>query len=182
MKIRAGRVGLAALAAGWAIGASSPAVHADEGWVITAFHSDITIAPSSALTVTEDIRVDFGSLQKHGIFRTIPLRYRYNDKQDRYYLLQVRSVTDGSNPLPYDDSVDSYNEVIKIGDPNVLVSGPQRYVITYSVTGAMNFFSQHVELFWNVDGALWPVPKTEVTATVHVPSGSIEKSSCYQGP
>ena len=175
-------LGAALVLVGSVLIGSSLAGHADEGWVITSFHSDIAIAPDSTLTVTEDIRVDFGSLQKHGIFRTIPLRYRYNDKQDRYYLLEVRSVTDGTNPLLYDDSADSNNEVIKIGDPNVLVSGPQRYVITYSVAGAMNFFSQHDELFWNVDGALWPVPKTEVTATIHLPSGSLEKSSCYQGP
>jgi len=170
-------VGAASLVLG-----SSLAGHADEGWVITSFHSDIVIAPNSTLLVTEDIRVDFGSQSKHGIFRTIPLRYRFSDTQDRFYVLEVRSVTDGTNPLQHDDSVSSDNEVIKIGDPNVLVSGPQRYVITYSVAGAMNFFSQHDELFWNVDGALWPVPKTEVTASVHIPSGSLEKSSCYMGP
>jgi len=176
------RLILAGLAATWLLVGSSPAGLADEGWVITSFHSDIAIAADSKLTVTEDIRVDFGSLSKHGIFRTIPLRYRFNDKQDRFYVLEVRSVTDGTNPLQHDDSVDSDNEVIKIGDPNRLVSGPQRYVITYTVAGAMNSFSDHSELFWNVDGALWPVPKTQVTATVHVPSGSLQKSACYQGP
>ena len=178
----AARLILAGLAGAWLLVGSSLAGLADEGWVITSFHSDIAIAADSKLTVTEDIRVDFGSLSKHGIFRTIPLRYRFNDKQDRFYVLEVRSVTDGANPVPHDDSVDSDNEVIKIGDPNRLVSGPQRYVITYTVAGAMNSFSDHSELFWNVDGALWPVPKTQVTATVHVPSGSLQKSACYQGP
>src|SRR5450759_2043917 len=134
------------------------------------------------LLVTEDIRVDFGSLSKHGIFRTIPLRYRYDDKRDRYYLLDVKSVTDGTNPLPYDNSISSDNEVIKLGDPNRLVSGSQRYVITYTVVGVMNSFQDHDELFWNVDGALWPVQKTAVSATVHVPFDSLQKSTCYEGP
>jgi uncharacterized membrane protein YgcG len=159
---------------------SGSAGHADEGWVITSFHSDITIAPDSTLTVKEDIRVDFGSLQKHGIFRTVPLRYRYSDTQDRYYLLEVSSVTDGDRPVPHDDSISNDNEVIKIGDPNVLVTGTQRYVITYTVIGAANSFADHDELFWNVDGALWPVPKQVVTATILVPSG-LQKSACYQG-
>lgn len=176
------RLILALLAAAWLMVAAAPAGLADEGWVITSFHSDIVIAPNSSLIVTEDIRVDFGSLQKHGIFRTIPLRYRFNDTQDRFYVLEVRSVTDGANQLPHDDSVSNDNEVIKIGDPNRLVSGPQRYVITYSVAGAMNSFADRSELFWNVDGALWPVPKTLVTATVHVPAGSLQKSACYEGP
>ena len=119
-------LGAALMVAGLALAGSSLAGHADEGWVITSFQSDIAVAADSTLTVTEDIRVDFGSLEKHGIFRTIPLRYRYDDKRDRYYLLDVKSVTDGSNPLPYDESVDNDNEVIKIGDPNRLVSGAQR--------------------------------------------------------
>ena len=177
-----GRLILAVLVAAWVVVISAPTGLGDEDWVITAFHSDITIAPNSVLLITEDIRVDFGSLSKHGIFRTIPLRYRFNDKQDRYYLLEVRSVTDGASPLPHDDSVSSDNEVIKIGDPNRLVSGLQRYVITYTVAGAMNSFSDHDELFWNVDGALWPVTKTAVSATVHPPAGSLQKVTCYEGP
>jgi len=76
MRIRAARHGLALLAAIWAFGLWMPTAHADEGWVITSFHSEIIIGADSALTISEDIHVDFGSLQKHGIFRTIPLRYR----------------------------------------------------------------------------------------------------------
>jgi hypothetical protein len=182
MRIRAARLGIAVLAAAWAIGLSGPAVHADEGWVITSFHSDITIAPNSSLTIKEDIQVDFGSLQKHGIFRTIPLRYRYDDSHDRYYALEVMSVTDGSRPLTHSDSIANDNYVIKIGDPYYLVSGPNRYVITYAVVGVMNAFADHDELFWNVDGALWPVPKRAVTATVNLPSNAFQKAACYQGP
>ena len=172
----------AMLAATWAIAVSGPTVHADEGWVITSFHSDITVATDSTLTVTEDIRVDFGSLQKHGVFRTIPLRYRYDDSRDRYYRLQVKSVTDGSKALIHSDSIDHDNQVIMVGDPNRVVSGANRYVITYTVQGAMNSFADHDELFWNADGALWPVAKRSVTATVNLPAGAFQKATCYQGP
>jgi Predicted membrane protein (DUF2207) len=176
------RLILAGLAAAWLLVGSAPPSLADEGWVIRAFHSDIVIAPDSTLTVTEGLEVDFGSLQKHGIFRTIPLRYRYDDKRDRFYVLDVKSVTDGSAPVPYDASVSNDNEVIKIGDPNRLVSGNQRYIIKYTVSGVMNSFAGHDELFWNVDGALWPVPKAAVSATVHVPSGSLQNATCFEGP
>jgi uncharacterized membrane protein YgcG len=176
------RLCLALLAAAWGIVAFGSTVHADEGWVITSFHSDITVATDSAITVTEDIQVDFGSLQKHGIFRTIPLRYRYDDSHDRYYLLEVKSVTDGSKALIHSESIDHDNDVIKIGDPGRLVTGANRYVITYTVLGAMNSFADHDELYWNVDGALWPVPKRSVTATVNLPAGAFQKAACYQGP
>jgi uncharacterized membrane protein YgcG len=175
-------VGLAAFAAAWAIGLSGPAAHADEGWIVTSFHSEIAIGTDSGLTISEDIHVDFGSLQKHGIFRTIPLRYRFDDSHDRYYAMEVMSVTDGVRPITYADFIDHDNYVIKIGDPNLLVTGARRYVITYKLTGAMNSFADHDELFWNVDGALWPVPKQTVAATVVVPANSFQKAACYQGP
>jgi uncharacterized membrane protein YgcG len=182
MRVRAARQAIALLAAVWATGLSVHTAHADEGWVITSFHSEIVIGADSALTISEDISVDFGSQQKHGIFRTIPLRYRYDDTRDRVYALEVMSVTDGSKPIPHSDSIDHDNYVIKIGDSSTLVSGANRYVITYSVAGAMNSFSDHDELFWNVDGALWPVPKQSVTASVVVPGQSFQKAACYQGP
>lgn len=176
------RLFTAVLAAAWAISVSGPTVHADEGWVITSFHSDITVSTDSSLTVTEDIRVDFGSLQKHGIFRTIPLRYRYDDSNDRYYLLEVKSVTDGSKALIHSETIDHDYDVIKIGDPARLVSGANRYVISYTVRGAMNSFADHDELFWNVDGALWPVAKRSVSSTVSLPARAFQKAACYQGP
>ncbi len=179
---RAARLAIAALATAWAMVVSLP-VHADEGWIITSFQSAISIAADSTLTIREDIHVDFGSQQKHGIFRTIPLRYRYDDSHDRFYQLAVQSVTDGGQlDLVHVDTIQNDNEVIQIGRADTKVSGTQRYVITYTVRGAMNSFSDHDELFWNVDGALWPVPKASVSATVLLPSAALQKAACYQGP
>ena len=176
------RAVLALLGAVWITVLATMTVRADEGWVITSFRSDITIKRDATLEVTEDIRVDFGSLQKHGIFRTIPIQYRYNDTEDRVYKLDVKSVTDGANPVPYDAYVDNFDEVIKIGDPNRTVSGINRYVISYTVQGAMNSFSDRDELFWNVDGDRWPVPKQAVSASVTIPAGSDRQAACYEGP
>jgi uncharacterized membrane protein YgcG len=183
MKI-AVRLALLGACLGAGVMASAVPAQADEGWVITSFHSDIHIESDSALTISEDITVDFGSQQKHGIFRTIPLRYRYTDNtHDRYYEMTVSSVTDGTTrPVPYTVTSQSDYEVIKIGDPSRLVTGVNRYVIAYRIVGAMNAFADHDELFWNVDGDLWPVPKKDVTATVFFPLGSFQKAACYQGP
>src|SRR3977135_3063979 len=173
------RLCMAVLAAGLAVAVTGPTVHAEEGWVITSFHSDITVATDSTLTVTEDIRVDFGSLQKHGIFRTIPLRYRYDDSNDRYYLLEVKSVTDGLKAVIHSETIDHDNDVIKIGDPARVVSGANRYVISYTVRGALNSFADHDELFWNVDGALWPVAKRSVTSKVNLPPRAVHTTRLH---
>jgi len=181
MTATAGRILLVSVAVALAMFAAARPVSADEGWVITSFQSQLTVNRDSTLAIIETIRVNFAT-EHHGIFRTIPLRYRYDDNHDRYYNLRVESVTDGTKDVPYDAYVDSDNEVIKIGDPTVTVSGDQVYVIHYSVEGAMNSFSDHDELFWNVDGALWPVAKESVTAHVTTPAGAWTELACYQGP
>jgi hypothetical protein len=176
------RAGLSAMAVLWVGAISATPALADEGWTITSFHSDIKIATDSSLLVKEDIRVNFGTLQKHGIFRTIPVLYRYDSTHNRYFALSVKSVTDGTRSITYSDHTESGNKVVKIGDPNRTVTGANRYVITYSVVGALDAFGDHDELFWNIDGDLWPVAKESVSATVTVPSGSFMKATCYQGP
>jgi hypothetical protein len=176
------RLLLGCLAALWAISLSPISAHADEGWVINSFHSQITVNPDSSIDVTEDMQVDFGSQAKHGIFRTIPVRYRYDESRDRYYVLDVTSVTDGRSRIPYDTYDQGSNRVIKIGDPNRTVTGGNTYVISYSVRGAMNSFADHDELYWNVDGDQWPVGKQLVSATVTLPGPSVQGAACFEGP
>ena len=98
------RLLLAVFGALWAVTISAAPARADGGWVITSFASTIAISSDGSLVVQEDIKVDFGSQQHHGIFRTIPVRYRYDSTRDRYYVLTVNSVTDGSKVLPYTTS------------------------------------------------------------------------------
>jgi len=57
----------------------SPHSFEDEGWLINRFSSDITIEESGSVLITETIEVDFGSLEKHGIYRDIPEVYKQDD-------------------------------------------------------------------------------------------------------
>src|SRR5207248_3741313 len=159
-------VGLVAFWLAFATSAS-----ADEGWVILRFASDITIQNDASLHIVEAIDVDFGAQQKHGIFRNIPVRYRWDDTHLRVYRLEVRSVTDAAEkPIRFALSDSGGDKVIKIGDPDRTVSGRQIYRITYDVSGAMNAFVDHDELFWNVNWGSWDVRAQAVTATVHAPA------------
>lgn len=176
------RLLLASIVAAYALSLTAAPAQADEGWVIDSFHSQITINADSSISVAENIQVDFGGQLKHGIFRYIPVRYRYDSKSDRYYDLTINSVTNGLTKIPYTVSSDGTNTIIKIGDPNRTVSGVNTYVITYSVRGVMNSFSDHDELFWNVDGARWPVAKKYVSASVAFPLGAFKGAACYEGP
>ncbi|TMG63302.1 MAG: DUF2207 domain-containing protein [Chloroflexi bacterium] len=176
-RVMALAVGLVAFWLAFATSAS-----ADEGWVILRFASDITIQNDASLHIVEAIDVDFGAQQKHGIFRNIPVRYRWDDTHLRVYRLEVRSVTDAAEkPIRFALSDSGGDKVIKIGDPDRTVSGRQTYRITYDVSGAMNAFVDHDELFWNVNGGSWDVRAQAVTATVHAPA-ALQRVTCYQGP
>ena len=57
---------------------------AQENWVINSFDSEIRILENGKVSVVETIDVDFGSLQKHGIFRDLPVIYTLSDGNKRY--------------------------------------------------------------------------------------------------
>ncbi|MGH7564745.1 MAG: DUF2207 domain-containing protein [Gemmatimonadota bacterium] len=147
----------------------------DTGWTISSFHSDYTVQPDRSIDVVERIAVDFGRLQRHGIYRDIPVRYRKVVREGlplegRVEVdLDLEQVTDGQgNELQ--TQVDRGDRVrIRIGDPNRYVTGRQTYVIHYRMGSGLGFFEDHDELYWQVTGTEWPVPILQASANVTLP-------------
>jgi uncharacterized membrane protein YgcG len=164
-----------------ALGMSARA--ADSGWVVNAFDAQIAIQSDGRLVINETIDVDFGSLEKHGIFRDIPVKYDWPNetRKLRVYQLQVLSVSDASGRAWRFETYGSGSDVeIKIGDADRTVTGRQQYRISYVVQGALNGFPDHDELFWNVTGSQWPVSISKASATVRAPA-PLSQTSCYAG-
>lgn len=154
---------------------------ADEGWVIRSNDAQIAIRPDGSMDIVETLQVDFGTLEKHGIFRNIPVLYDFGAKQNRVYDVEVKSVTDTEGTSwPYQTSHEGGYLQIKIGDPDRTISGPQSYRIAYHVRYALNGFQDHDELYWNTNGE-WPVRSEKISATVTLPSGTIPQVDCFQG-
>lgn len=154
---------------------------ADEGWVIDSFDSYIVIQKDGKVNVEEKIGVDFGNLEKHGIYRDIPYIYRTQDNKKTYTKVEVVNVTSGVSRIPYKVEKNQSNLRIRIGDPNQTVSGKQNYKINYLVSGVLNSYYNYDELYWNVTGLDWPVPIKESAATVVLPEPGVIQSSCYRG-
>ena len=157
---------------------------ADSDWVINSFDAQIAIQSDGRLVVTETIDVDFRALEKHGIFRDIPVKYAWpsEKRKQRVYQLQVLSVTDSSGRAWHFETYgNGANVEIKIGDADRTVTGRQQYRIAYVVQGALNGFPDHDELFWNVTGSEWAVPISKATATVRAPA-ALSQTACYAGP
>jgi uncharacterized membrane protein YgcG len=139
------------------------------------------------LLVHETIQYDFGRLERHGIFRDIPVRFDYPPKRatDRVFPLDVVSVKAApGTPSQYTTEDFSSNGVgyerIKIGDPHRTIEGVHTYEITYVVRGALNGFSDHDELVWNAVGTQWSVPIATTTVRLSAPA-AIQQVNCSQG-
>ncbi|MGB9376144.1 MAG: DUF2207 domain-containing protein [Mycobacteriales bacterium] len=160
---------------------SSGASAADLGESIKSYDVAMTVNKDGLLHVKETIAYDFGGNSKHGIYRTIPTTARYDDKYDRIYKLENLTVTSPSG-APSKVKVESgTTTAIRIGDPNRTVTGAQSYVIDYDIAGALNSFTDHVELYWNAIGTEWSVPITASSATVTMPAG-VTNIACFAGP
>jgi Predicted membrane protein (DUF2207) len=112
---------------------AAPALAAPDGESIPSYDTAITVTRDGRLAVVETIMYDFAGNQRHGIERTIPVRFRYNDRSDRIYPISDVSVTVDGSPVPLNRSTNGGNEVLRIGDPNRTVSGRHSYAISYTV-------------------------------------------------
>lgn len=149
---------------------------------IDVYDTSIVINEDATITVEETIHYDFGSDQRHGIYRDIPVKYKARGGTFKLRIDNI-SVVDGSGAQWNFKKEKSGNDLrLKIGDANKYVTGKQKYVITYTVARALNYFDDHIELYWNVIGAGWGVPMEKVHARISTPAGvEIQESVCFAG-
>src|SRR3989344_5283087 len=152
---------------------------------INDFNATITIQKDGSVFVTENIIYDFGSNQKHGIFRDIPLTAINGPRLN----INVSGVSDDirnefGQSYQYTTSITNNVLRIKIGEPNVFVTGIKNYIISYQVDNAIRTFNDRDELYWNVTGNQWPVAIQNARALVILPDSSIQnvRMDCFTGP
>lgn len=156
---------------------------------IKTFQSNIKINKDGTINVKENISYDFGpsagGLEKHGIYRDIPVIKTNSDGRKFQLEFSNFSVVDenGTN-YQYQILKENNNIRLKIGDPNRTITGEHTYLISYTVSGALTYFSDHDELYWNVTGNEWTVPIASTTASVVWPQEIKKediKTVCYTG-
>lgn len=154
-----------------------------EGEKIEDFNSIIAINKDGSIAVTEIIKYYFDTY-KHGIYRNIP--FTKYDKGKRYDLqFEFQPVTDASGKTY---RVKKYRQgeqwVLQIGDPNTTLTGEHTYVISYTAKGALGYFQDHDELYWNTTGIGWDIPIQFAHTTITLPENLDEskiKLACYTG-
>ncbi len=151
-----------------------------DDWQVT-----ININSDASLAVKEKIVYNFGAAQRHGIFRDLPYKYKRQGMKYNLRLSDFKVTDEKGNSLTFKVSRQGRYKRIKIGDADKLVSGRQVYIISYQVHRAINYFSDHDELYWNVTGDEWPVEIRQARAVVNLPTAvdaAKVKTACYAGP
>lgn len=152
---------------------------------IRSYDAQITITKEGIIEVREKIDYDFEYLYKHGIYREIPFIKKNKDGKQYKMDVNVVSVVDESG-VAYPSVTSEVNGQIqvKIGDPDRTITGLHTYTITYTVSGALTYFSDHDELYWNVTGNAWKVRMENISTTVRFPGDMPMdgvKTACYTG-
>ncbi|MEI8270846.1 MAG: DUF2207 domain-containing protein, partial [bacterium] len=148
---------------------------------INSFDSQIKINADASIIVNETIKYDFADTEKHGIYRDIPVRYN-TALGEKSIKLEVQSVTLDGNKENYTTSLSGVNESIKIGNAGLTIKGEHVYSIVYRVVGAIGYFDNYDELYWNITGNGWKVPILNSSSKIELPKDSkIIQLSCYFG-
>lgn len=157
-------------------------IYAEE---IKDYQVEIFINKNGIINVKEKIVYDFGDLKRHGIYRTIPFVKKTDQGQKWVMSLENFTVTDEKSYIyPFQIIKQGERIQLKIGDPNKTISGLHHYFIYYQVYGALSYFFDHDELYWNAIGTDWPVTIKKASVQVFLPNYIEEKAitaTCYQG-
>ena len=155
----------------------SPKIFA-QSYEVTNFDSQITLNQDSSLTIKETINANF-LVAKHGIYRVIPYIYTYKGKtiQSKFKVLRITNASG----LPVDHTIENFKQSkrLKIGDANLTVTGPQKYIIEYQVDDVVLDYGQGPEIYWNVTGTEWDTTIQKARASVSSPFGQITKIDCF---
>ena len=170
---------------------ASPA-HAAES--IRAYDVTAVVSSDGTMTVTESIAYDFGADARRGIFRTIPVEDELPDGLRWIHPVTIREVTMDGAPAPYVTTDLGALLEVRIGDPDITITGEHVYSITYVVEGALRamtaeelsesnpygFTAGDVELYWDFVGTAWEVPIDFATVAVRGP-GAVLAAQCFTG-
>lgn len=152
---------------------------------IMGFDAKMDIRANGTVSVVETIRYDFGTEEKHGIYRSIP--YVKVNEEGKEYEMKIEEIQVNDEKGVRHNATYSYegNDIrLKIGDKDRTLTGEHTYVIIYTLSGALTYFSDHDELYWNVTGNGWDVPIEQASAHVYLPK-QIKQGKltavCYTG-
>jgi uncharacterized membrane protein len=134
--------------------------------VIRSFDVNVVAHKNGLMDVTEVINYDFESLEKHGIYRYIPLNSKVGDL---YRIIKINNINIQRDGVSENYTTTNSQDQIsfKIGNANKTMSGAHTYKISYTVeNGIGSNFPDHDEIYWNATGNGWDVQIENAKITI----------------
>ncbi len=155
-------------------------IHAE---TIDSYDVGISIQKDATIRVQEKIMYDFGNVERHGIYRTIPLTKSNDSSKSFRMVLDSISVLRDGIPETFSIEGSKTEGKIKIGRAASTINGKHEYDIRYIVKGSLTYFSDHDELYWNAIGTDWSIPILASSVVVDLPEGISEptRTQCFVG-
>lgn len=149
---------------------------------INSFEATLTAQKSGIMVLDEKIVYDFGDLQRHGIFRFIPLVSKVGDLY-RVIKIDFQKVLRNGKPEEFTTDYTPKSAEVKIGDPDKIITHEHTYNILYTVeNGIGSNYEDHDEIYWNVTGNEWNVPINSASIIIKTDFGLMpENTICFTG-
>lgn len=164
------------------LGGPIPAAFAQEDERILEFTIDVSIESDGDIRFVETILYDFGVQDRHGIFREIPVRDKLDSGKFWVHPISISSVSrDGVDEM-YSESQNGLWASLRIGDPDIFLTGVHKYSIEYKVSGGLfpltkddvqnfpNLSKGDISFYWDVIGNSWQVPIEEAQVNITFPT------------
>lgn len=96
---------------------------------------------------------------------------------------EVLKVSRDGQPEPYRVEAAANGQVVTIGDAGVLLApGVHTYALTYKTNRQIGYLADADELYWNVTGGDWTLPRLRVEAVVVLPfNPEVIRRAAYTG-
>ncbi|MHC1721034.1 MAG: DUF2207 domain-containing protein [Clostridiaceae bacterium] len=146
---------------------SSDSSYSSYDYLLESYNVDVLVNEDNTFNITEEIGAYF-NVPKHGIIRSIPLSNKV-ERLDGTVSYNRAKITDISLDSPYSTSVSDGNRIIKIGDPDVILTGVQNYRISYKYNLGKDTGKNYDELYLNLVGEEWDTVVGNVTFTITMP-------------
>ncbi len=129
---------------------------AQDYYFIRDYFVDLQLQKNGTIKITELLEVHYNE-PRHGIMRDIPLEYNVSSNVSGsfldkwfYHKLFVENIEVKNHPFKVLNQ--GIGIRLKIGDPDKLVDGDQRYQISYEIKNGLLHNNDKIELYWNLIG------------------------------
>lgn len=150
---------------------------------ITRFDSNVYVSSDNKVHITETIRYDFSTLQRHGIYRDVPIDYDTPTGETYKLAFEYEGTVDeNGRKVTAETSRMDGNYRIRLGDPDAYVTGQKTYRISYTLRPIVTQKKNQPYVALDVTGNGWQVPIDEVHATLRFDDDAkLTNPTCYTG-